>query len=101
MRPRADWAGYELRCLREYEAQVCEWFFLWSMTVEFQAITCPVKVIGSDPTVRNSFMPSMDLNELISVDYDFIPETSHLLQFEEPEECAARTLEFLDEHRLA
>ena len=46
-------------------------------------------------------MPSMDLNELISVDYDFVPETSHLLQFEEPEECAGRALEFLDEHRVA
>ena len=90
--------GNELRCPREYEAQVFEYFFAWSMTVDFEAVTCPAKVIGSDPTVRNSFMPSMDLSVLVALDYDFLPETSHLLQLEEPEECAARTLDFLEQH---
>ncbi len=69
-------------------------------TVDFDAVTCPAKVLGADPTVRNSFMPSMDLAELVALDYDFIPETSHFLQLEEPEECAARTLEFLKRHDL-
>ena len=96
----ADAAGYELCCPREYEAQVFEYFFIWSMTVDFERVACPIKVIGSDPTVRNSFMPSMDLGELAFVHYDFLPETSHLLQFERPEECAERTLEFLGAHML-
>ena len=43
------------------------------MTVDFDALTCPVKVLGSDPTVRNSFMPSMDFAELVALDYDFRP----------------------------
>ena len=101
VRRRARAGGYELRCPREYEAQVFEYFFAWSMTVDFEAVTCPVKVIGSDPTVRNSFMPSMDLSVLVALDYDFLPETSHLLQLEEPEECAARTLDFLEQHNLS
>ena len=101
VRRRGNGGGYELRCRREYEAQVFEYFFAWAMTVDFEAITCPVKVLGSDPTVRNSFMPSMDLAELVAIDYDFVPETSHFLPLEEPEECAARTLEFLGQHNLS
>ena len=71
------------------------------MTVDFDALTCPVKVLGSDPTVRNSFMPSMDFAELVALDYDFVPETSHFLPLEQPEECAARTLDFLEQHNLS
>ena len=71
------------------------------MTVDFESVTCPVRIIGSDPTVRNSFMPSMDLGELVALDYDFLPETSHLLQLEQPEECAARVLDFIEQYNLA
>ena len=98
VRPSADGVGYELRCPREYEAQIFEFFFVWSMTVDLERIPCPVKVVGSDPTVPYSFMPSMDMRELVFVDYDFLPETSHLLQLEQPEECAALTLKFLAQH---
>ena len=101
LRRSADATGYELCCPREYEAQIFEFFFIWSMTVNFETLACPVKVIGSDPTSRYSFMPSMDLRELVIFDYDFLPETNHLLQFEQPEECAALTLEFLAKHGLA
>ena len=101
VRARGNGDGYELRCPREYEAQVFEYFFVWSMTVDFDAVTCPVKVLGSDPTVRNSFLPSMDLADLVALDYDFLPETSHFLLLEEPEECAARTLAVIEQHRLA
>ena len=98
VRRHGNGSGYEFRCPREYEAQVFEYFFAWSMTVDFDAVTCPVKILGSDPTVRNSFMPSMDLVQIVAVDYDFVPETSHFLPLEEPEECAARTLDFLEQH---
>ena len=101
VRARGNGDGYELRCPREYEAQVFEYFFAWSMTVDFDAVTCPIKVLGSDPTVRNSFLPSMDLAELVALDYDFVPETSHFLLLEEPEECAARTMAFLEQHKLS
>ena len=101
VRRRGNGDGYELRCPREYEAQVFEYFFVWSMTVDFAAVPCPVKVLGSDPTVRNSFMPSMDLAELVAFDYDFVPETSHFLPLEEPGECAARTFDFLEQHNLS
>ena len=87
--------GYELCCPREYEAQVYEYFFVWAMTLDLDAVHCPIKVIGGDPTSPISFMPSMRLDRLVLTDYDFVPETSHLLQLEEPETCASFTLEFL------
>ena len=95
LRRSADSPRFELCCPREYEAQILEYLFLWSMTVELDSIACPVKAIGADPTFPYSFMPSMDLSDLVQVNYDFLPETSHLLQLEKPEMCAALTIEFL------
>ena len=57
-----------------------------------------MKAIGADPTVPGTYMPSMDIRELGLVDYDFVPETSHLLQLEEPGMCAELTIEFLSGH---
>ena len=34
------------------------------------------------------------------VDYDFIPETTHFLQLERPQECAAAIRELLERHEL-
>ena len=36
----------------------------------------------------------------MKVDYDFIPEATHLLQLERPEECAAAVREFLSHLEL-
>ena len=78
-----------------------EYIFCWTMTVDLDSVVCPVKAIGADPTVPNSYMPSLDINELVLVDYDFIPETTHLLQLEEPGKCAALALEFIEGCGLA
>ena len=93
--------GYELRCPPEYEAQILDHVWTWTMTVDLDEIRCPVKVIGADPTVPYSFIPSMDLGVLVRVDYDFVPEASHFLPLEQPETCAALMVEFLEEHGLA
>lgn len=96
LRRAVDGGGYELACPRDYEAQGFGFLFIWSMTVDWDSVDCPMKFIGGDPTVPHTYMPSMDLRELVFVDYDFIPEATHFLQFEEPERCAAMTLEFLE-----
>lgn len=101
LRLAADGAGWELRCPREHEAQICDYFFCWAMSVDLKDVTCPVKAIGADPTVPYSFMPSMDMRELLLADYDFIPGTTHLAQLEEPETCATLALDFLEERGLA
>ena len=100
-RPAVDGEGYELCCPKEYEAQGYEFGFGWAMEVDFSRVRCPVKAIGSDPTTPFSFLPSMDLRELIETNYDFLPNTTHFLQLEEPEQCAALAIQFLAEHGFA
>ena len=100
LRPAAAGTGYELCCPREYEAQINEFFFVWSILVDFEGVTCPMKAIGADPTVPGTYMPSMDMGELGLVDYDFVPETSHLLLLEQPARCAEVAIEFLSRHGL-
>ncbi len=93
--------GYELRCPPEHEAQLFEWYFGHSMqTLELLAeITIPIKVIGADPTMKFSFLPSTDLRTLSELDYDFLPDLTHLLPLEAPDTCASLTMEFVRQHR--
>ena len=100
LRPCADGAGFELCCPVEHEAKAWEYFSCWVEQSEIENIACPVKVIGADPTERFSFIPSRKLDDIIRVDYDFVPEATHLLILEKPEECAALTLEFLEDIEL-
>ena len=90
--------GYELRCPREYEAQVSEEGYRWACAVNLNRLSCPTKSIGADPTQPFSFLPSVDLSDLLILDYDFIPDTTHFLQLENPEECVALMLDFLEPH---
>ena len=96
LRPASDGKGYELRCPREYEARIFEYLFAYNFEPETNSFSCPVKVIGGDPTVSFSFLPSRDFSGVVGFNYDFVPETTHFLQLEEPEECAAIMLEFLE-----
>ena len=90
--------GYELRCPREYEAQVSEEGYQWARAVNLDRLSCPTKAIGADPTQPFSFLPSVDLSDLIILDYDFVPDTTHFLQLEQPEACVSLMLEFLEPH---
>ena len=94
---RPDGEGYALRCPKEHEAQLYRYFYGWSMQIDTRQVKCPIKVVGSDPTTSFTFMPSMDFDEIARMNYDFLPEATHMLQLEEPERCAAITLEFLNE----
>ena len=94
---RPDGDGYALRCPLEHEALIYQFFYGWSMEIDTNQIKCPIKVVGSDPTMSFTFMPSSDFNELVRMGYDFLPEATHLIQLEEPGECAEITLEFLNE----
>ena len=88
-------AGYRLSCPRDHEARMWDSLYPFARMVDYGTIDCPIKVIGSDPTMPNSFVPSTRVPELLRLDYDFVPETTHLLQLENPEACAAFTLDYL------
>lgn len=96
LRPCADGNGYELRCPRDFEAQIIDYSGVYALLVDLQALGSPTKVIGADPTLPYSFLPTFDCSDIAKVDYDFIPEATHLLQLERPRECAAAMREFVN-----
>ncbi len=101
LRPAADGNGFKLACPRQHEARMWDALYPFARTVDFAAMACPVKVIGSDPTVPNSFLPSTTMPELIRLDYDYVPETTQLLQLEKPAECATFMLDYLAKSALS
>ena len=100
LRQSADGEAYELRCPREYEAQLMDYTRSFFPLVDLESLSCPTKIVGADPTLPYSYLPTFDLSNVMKVDYDFIPEASHLLQLERPEECAEAVREFLKQLEL-
>ncbi|MCY4447981.1 MAG: alpha/beta hydrolase [Chloroflexi bacterium] len=96
LREETDGEGYELRCPPEYEAQIIDYARVFAVSVDLTALQCPTKVIGADPTLPYSYLPTMDLSDMLSVDYDFLPDATHLLQLEQPEECVAKMRQFIE-----
>lgn len=95
LRRASDGQGFELRCPREYEAQIAEFVRSFSPLLDLSMLNCPTKVIGADPTLAYAYLPTFDLSHASAVDYDFIPDASHLLQVERPKHCAEMVREFL------
>lgn len=95
LRPASEGVGYELCCPPAYEAQILERMYEWSTVINLEALRCPVKVIGGDPLVPFTFLPTTDPDLIVQMGYDFVPETTHFLQLEEPEECVRLMVEFL------
>ena len=95
LRKTADGEAYELRCPRDYEAQIAEYVRSFSPLLDLTTLTCPTKVIGADPALPYAYLPTFDLRHASAVDYDFVPEASHFLQLEQPEQCAAMVREYL------
>ena len=93
--------GYELRCPREHESQIIAHARIFAVLVDFAALQCPTKVIGADPTLPYSYLPTLDLSEMAAVDYDFLPDTTHFLQLQRPAECVKAMRDFLEPMGLA
>lgn len=96
LRPSRDGSAFELCCPPEYEAKIYEQGFQYATSVDIDLLSIPVKVVGSDPVEPHSFLPTVAMDEIIKLNYDFIPETTHFLQLEEPEECVAAMLDFIE-----
>ena len=86
---------YELRCPPDYEAQIVEYIRSYAGLVDFEHLPCNVKVLGADPTLPFAYLPTFDLVQMETVDYDFLPEATHYLQLEQPSECVAVLREYL------
>ena len=101
LRETPEGGDYELRCPREYEAQITDYVRSFSPLLDLATLPCPTKVIGADPTLAYAYLPAFDLGHVMTVDYDFLPEASHLLQLEKPAECAALLRHFLEQNGLS
>ena len=88
--------GYHLRCPPEYKAQIMESVNAFAVAVDPASAPCPVKAIGADPTLPYPFWPTFNFAELLGMDYEFVLGTTHFLQMERPEECAARLRRFIE-----
>ena len=95
LRESADGEGLELRCPKEYEAQIIDYARVFAVLVNFEALSCPTKVVGADPTLPYSYLPTFDLTHVLTVDYDFVPEATHFLPLENPGACAAAVRDFV------
>ena len=101
LRQSASGEGYELRCPREYEAQLMDYGRSFFPLLDLELVACPTKIIGADPTLPHAYLPALDQQLASAMDYDFIPEATHFLQLEKPAECVAVAREFLERHGLA
>ncbi|MCY4627264.1 MAG: alpha/beta hydrolase [Acidobacteria bacterium] len=95
LRPRADGPGYALRCPPAYEAQAMQFITAYAVLVDIKKMECPVKVIGGDPTAPFAYLPSVDPELVMTVDYDFVPDCGHYLQLQRPDICHALAMDFL------
>ncbi len=90
-----DQPGYELRCPPDYEAKIIGFFRAFADQVDLDKLPCPVRVIGSDPLLPSSYLPTVDLSHMLHVDFDFLPDATHYMQIEQPKECANFVREFV------
>ena len=95
LRKRIGEAGFELCCPPAYEAQMAEQLYKWAVAIDLTTLGVPLKVIGGDPVAPFSFLPTVNPDFVVQIDYDFVPETTHLLQLEAPEACVELMLSFL------
>lgn len=96
LRDSVNEPGLELRCPPEYEAQIIDYATIFAVSVDFAELLCPTKVIGADPTLPYAYLPTFDFSNVVTVDYDFVPDATHLLQLEKPEECVAAMRQFIE-----
>jgi len=95
LRACAGTDGYELCCPREYEAQITQYAGAFAVLVDFASLASPTKVIGADPTLPYSYLPTLDSSQVFTVGYDFLPGATHFLQLEQPQECVKLMRDFL------
>ena len=58
--------------------------FLEAIKIEHAAFTLPF-----------AYLPSVDPELVVAVDYDFVPECNHYLQLQRPDLCHTLSMEFL------
>ena len=87
LRKSDDGEHYVLRCPPEYEIRVVEYARSYGGLVDLGDLPCRIKVIGADPTLPSALPAHLELDLMGATEYDFLPDATHYLQLEKPEEC--------------
>jgi pimeloyl-ACP methyl ester carboxylesterase len=93
-----------LACPRELEARVFDENREPSLWTKLGEVKAPVKLIGADPHIEGAGAPALiskAIAEEMPVEYEAIPNTTHFLQIEKPEECVRAMETFLARHGMA
>jgi pimeloyl-ACP methyl ester carboxylesterase len=95
--------GYVLTCAPENEAHIYHQALTLNLWPRADRFGGPVKLIGADPS--KSGPPTGPANQALGAEggynYDFVPESGHMLQIEKPDACVTLTVRFLKECGLA
>jgi pimeloyl-ACP methyl ester carboxylesterase len=98
LRKSPDGDGYTLVCAPENEAAIYAEALTLNLWPRASAFGGPVKLIGADPDLKGA-PATAQTNQALGVengyDYAFVPGTGHLLQIENPAECARLVEEFV------
>jgi pimeloyl-ACP methyl ester carboxylesterase len=93
-----------LACPRELEARVFEENRDPSLGVKLGEVKAAVKIIGADPNLEGAGPPALiskAVAEEVPIDYEAIPDTTHFLQIEKPEQCVRALESFLAKNSMA
>jgi pimeloyl-ACP methyl ester carboxylesterase len=66
-------------------------------------VPVPLRIIASDPDAAYTTPAAAiakSAHDLFGIDYAMVPGTTHFLQFEEPQACRDRLIDFLQQHDL-
>jgi pimeloyl-ACP methyl ester carboxylesterase len=98
LRRSPDGDGYTLVCAPENEAAIYAEALTLNLWPRASAFGGPVTLIGADPDLKGA-PATAQTNQALGVengyDYAFVPGTDHLLQIEQPAECARLVEEFI------
>lgn len=104
LKPEGSTGTWVLRCPREFEAQVFDESRDQELWYGVGRLKVPVKLVCGDPNLEDADAPAL-IGQAIArefpIAYEAIPDSTHFLQIERPEECIRAMESFLAKHGLA
>ena len=98
--PNGQWT---LCCHPAFEADVFRNNVNPTLFDRLRGIPIPLRIIASDPDAAYTTPAAAiakSAHDLFGTDYAMVPGTKHFLQFEEPQACRDRLIDFLQRHGL-
>jgi pimeloyl-ACP methyl ester carboxylesterase len=98
--PEGHWT---LCCHPTFEADVFRNNVDPTLLDRLRDVPVPLRIIAGDPDAAYTSPTAAiakSARDLFGIDYTMVPGTTHFLQFEEPQACRDRLIDFLQRHGL-